>query len=111
LFDRFGQLCCARFDLLLETVGRLCLLNQQLVTFEGVLAQELNDSPHFCDLVAAAGRQACSKIALSNRQHAASKRTQPRNDAAPPIEPDNQDGAEQTKCNSRYQDGGAELLN
>src|SRR5207253_734741 len=101
----------ALFDLLLKAVGRLRPLDQQFVTFESVLAQDLNDSPHFCDLVAAAGRQVCRKIALGNRQHAATERGEPRDDAAPHIEPDDQDGAEQTEYNSRYQDGGAELLN
>ena len=92
-------------------VGRLCPLYQQLVAFQRVLAQDLDDSAHFRDLVAASGRYVCRKIALGNCQHAAAERGQSRDDAAPHIQPNDHDGAEQTERDGRDQDGRAEPLN
>ena len=53
LLDRLGQLGRALLDLLLEPVGGLRLLGQQLVAFQRVLAEDLDHPPHFGDLVAA----------------------------------------------------------
>ena len=51
---RLRQLAGALPDLLLQTIRDMLFLDQQLISFPGILAKNLGDLSHFGNLVAAA---------------------------------------------------------
>ncbi len=86
-FDRVDQAASGRGD----------LAHVQFLDLDRRCAKHCECRGHPADLIAAAGWNAGLKIALGYRMHAAAERTYPRDDAAPHIEPDNQDGTEKAE--------------
>ena len=111
LLDRLRQLGGALLDLLLEPVGGLRPLRQQLVALQRVLAEDLDHPPHLRDLVAAGNVDRAVMAAAGDGEHAAAQMRQPADEVAADIEPDDQDRADQAQGREHQQDARAQPLN
>ena len=88
-----------------------CLLRQQLVAFQRVLAEDLDHSPHFGDLVAAGNVDRAVVVTAGNGEHAAAQTHESADEIAADIEPDDQDRADQAQGREQEQDARAQPLN
>ena len=111
LLDRLRQLARALLDLLLEPVGSLCLLGEQLVAFQRVLAEDLDHPPHLGNLVAAGNLDRAVMAAAGNGEHAVAQTHEPADEIAADIEPDDQNRADQAQNREREEDARTQPLN
>ena len=111
LLDRLRQLGRPLLDLLLEPVGSLRPLGQQLVALQRVLAEDLDHPSHLGDLVAAGNIDRAVVGAGGNGKHAVAQPHQPAQEIAADVEPDDQDRTDQAQGRERQQDACAQPLN
>ena len=93
-----------------EPGGRLGALGEELVEFDRVLSKNLDRPAHRRHLVGALGIDHHIAPTAGDCRHAAAKPREARDDVAPDIEPDDQEGARQAQRRDGEKDVPSEVL-
>ncbi len=104
------KLACPLLDNLLQPRCRLLALLEQSLQLDGIVAKDLDRAGHRCNLIDTTGWDRGVQAAVGDGKHAVAERCQATDNVAADIQPDNQDGGQQTQRHDDNEGLGAKAL-